>query len=63
MGTAAAPAEPAGGVAATRPAGAAIAPAKQKRSHTLLIRMSLLIGAAVAVGTVIGLSEASPNRP
>ncbi len=63
MGTAAAPAEPAGGIAATRPAGAAIAPAKQKRSHTLLIRWSLLIGAAVAIGTVVGLSSASPARP
>ncbi|MFP5227719.1 MAG: hypothetical protein ACLGXA_08800 [Acidobacteriota bacterium] len=63
MGTAAAPAEPAGGIAATRPAGAAIAPAKQKRTHTLLIRWSLLIGAAVAVGTVVGLSSASQNRP
>jgi hypothetical protein len=63
MGTAVAPAEPAGGVAATRPAGAAIAPAKQKRSHTLLIRVSLLVGAAVAIGTVVGLSSASPSRP
>ena len=63
MGTAVAPAQPAGGVAATRPAGAAIAPAKQKRSHTLLIRWSLIIGAAVAVGTVVGLSSASPSRP
>lgn len=63
MGTAAAPAEPAGGIAATRPAGAAIAPGKQKRSHTLLIRWSLLIGAAVAIGTVVGLSSASPARP
>jgi outer membrane biosynthesis protein TonB len=63
MGTAAAPAEPAGGVAATRPAGAAIAPGKQKRSHTLLIRWTLIIGAAVAVGTVVGLSSASPSRP
>ncbi len=63
MGTAVAPAQPAGGVAATRPAGAAIAPAKQKRSHTLLIRVSLLVGAAVAIGTVVGLSSASPSRP
>jgi hypothetical protein len=63
MGTAVAPAQPSGGVAATRPAGAAIAPAKQKRSHTLLIRVSLLVGAAVAIGTVVGLSSASPSRP
>jgi hypothetical protein len=63
MGTAVAPAQPAGGVAATRPAGAAIAPAKQKRSHTLAIRVAILVGAAVAIGTVVGLSSASPSRP
>lgn len=63
LGTAAAPAEPASGVAASRPAGAAIAPAKQKRSRTLAIRVGLLVGAAVAIGTVVALSSASPSRP
>jgi hypothetical protein len=63
MGTAAAPSEPASGVAASRPAGAAIAPAKQKRSRTFAIRLALIVGAAVAVGTVVGLSSASPSRP
>jgi hypothetical protein len=63
MGTAAAPAEPAGGVAASRPAGAAIAPAKQKRTRSIVIRVSLLVGAAVAIGTVVALSSASPSRP
>jgi hypothetical protein len=63
LGTAAAPAEPANGVAASRPAGAAIAPAKQKRSRTLAIRVGLLVGAAVAIGTVVALSSASPSRP
>jgi hypothetical protein len=63
LGTAAAPAEPASGIAASRPAGAAIAPAKQKRSRTLAIRVGLLIGAAVAIGTVVALSSASPSRP
>jgi len=63
MGTAVAPAQPSGGVAATRPAGAAIAPAKQKRSHTLAIRVALIVVAAVAIGTVVGLSSASPSRP
>ncbi|MGA8907117.1 MAG: hypothetical protein WB524_05850, partial [Acidobacteriaceae bacterium] len=63
MGTAAAPSQPASGIAASRPAGAAIAPAKQKRSRTFAIRVALIVGAAVAVGTVVGLSEASPSRP
>lgn len=63
MGTAAAPAEPVSGVSASRPAGAAIAPAKQKRTHTILIRMSILVGAAVAIGTVAALSASSPGRP
>ena len=63
VGTAAAPYEKPVGVAAARPAGAAIAPAKQRRVRSFLIRTSLLIGGAVAVGTVVGLSEASPSKP
>jgi len=63
MGTAAAPAEPSGGVAASRPAGAVIAPAKQKRTRSFVIKLSLLIGGAVAIGTVAALSSASPSHP
>jgi hypothetical protein len=63
VGTAAAPAEPVTGIAAARPAGAAIAPAKQRRARTILIRVSIVVGAAVAVGTVVALSHASPSRP
>lgn len=63
MGTAAAPAEPANGVAASKPAGAAIAPAKQKRTRSFAIKLSLLIGGAIAIGTVVALSSASPGRP
>lgn len=63
LGTAAAPVENPVGVAVSRPAGAAIAPAKQRRTRIFLIRMGLVIGAAVAVGTVVGLSKASPSRP
>jgi hypothetical protein len=62
-GTAAAPVEKTSGVAASRPAGAVIAPAKQRRSRAILIRLSIVIGAAVAVGTVVALSRASPARP
>lgn len=63
LGTAAAPYEKTTGVAASRPAGAAIAPAKQKRSRSFVIKVSLLVGAAIAVGTVVGLSKGSPSRP
>jgi hypothetical protein len=63
VGTAAAPYQKTTGVAASRPAGAVIAPAKQHRARTILIRISLVVGAAVAVGTVVALSRESPSRP
>lgn len=63
VGTAAAPYEKATGVAASRPAGAVVAPAKQKRSRSFLIRVGLIVGACVAVGTVVALSAGSPSRP
>ena len=63
VGSAAAPYEKGVGNAASRPAGAAIAPAKQKRTRSILIRVGILVGAAVAIGTVVGLSESSSSRP
>ncbi len=63
LGTAAAPYEKPEGVAAARPAGAAIAPAKQRRVRTILIRMGVIAGAAVALGTVVALSHGSPSTP
>jgi hypothetical protein len=63
VGTAAAPYEKTTGVAASRPAGAVIAPAKQRRARSILIRVSVVVGAAVAVGTVVALSHGSPGRP
>jgi hypothetical protein len=63
LGTAAAPYEKTTGVAASRPAGAVIAPAKQKRARSFLIRVSVIVGAAVAVGTVAALSKSSPSKP
>lgn len=63
VGTAAAPAGKALGVAASRPAGAVIAPAKQRRARSYLIRVGIVIGACVAVGTVVALSKASPSTP
>jgi hypothetical protein len=63
VGTAAAPLDRGTGVAATRPAGAVIAPAKQRRARTILIRVGVIVGAAVAVGVVVGLSKSSSGRP
>lgn len=63
VGTATAPYEKGIGVAASRPAGVVIAPAKQRRSRSFLIKTGLIIGAAVAVGTVVALSNASPSQP
>ena len=62
VGTAAAPYLKPEGVSASRPAGAAIAPAKQRRIRTFAIRIALLVGAGVAIGTVAALSLGSPSR-
>jgi hypothetical protein len=63
VGTAASQSVKATGVAASQPAGAAIAPAKQRRTRSILIKVGALVGAGIAVGTVVGLSSASPSRP
>lgn len=63
VGTAAAEWMPSSGIAASRPAGAALAPAKQKRARSLVIKVGALLGAGAAVGTVMALSKASPSRP
>lgn len=63
VGTAAAPYEKTMGIAASRPAGAAIAPAKQKRVRTILISVGVIVATGVAVGTVAGLSHASSSHP
>jgi hypothetical protein len=51
------------GGAASKPAGAALAPAKQNRTRSLVLKLGLLAGAGIAVGTVAALSHASPSRP
>jgi hypothetical protein len=63
VGTAAAQFVMTTGVAASKPAGAAIAPAKQRRARSILIKVGVIVGAGVAVGTVAALSSASPSRP
>jgi hypothetical protein len=62
-GSAGAKTAPAKGAPAAQPVGAAVAPARQHGHRSLLIKAGLLIGAGVAVGTVIALSERSPSRP
>jgi hypothetical protein len=63
LGTAAAPAAKPSGVTGSRPAGAVIAPGKQRRTHAILISVALVAAAAIAVGTVAALSSGTPSRP
>ena len=63
VGTAAAGVIPATGVAASQPAGVAIAPAKQRRVRTIILRTGAIIGAGLAVGSVVALTEATPSKP
>lgn len=61
-GTAVAPAVEVSGGAASKPAGVAIAPPKQRQIRSLLIKFGFLVGAGAAIGTVVGLSAASPGH-
>ena len=63
VGTAAAAAPNVSGVTAAQPAGIAIAPAKQHRVRTIVIRVGAILGAGAALGTVIALTEATPSKP
>jgi hypothetical protein len=63
VGTAAAPYEKPTGVPGSRPAGAVIAPAKQRRVRAIMIRIGIVLAAGAAVGTVIGLSKATHSTP
>lgn len=63
VGTAAAEAPKVNGVTAAQPAGVAIAPAKQRRVRTIVLRVGALLGAGAALGTVIALTAATPSKP
>lgn len=63
VGTAAAEASTVSGVTAAQPAGVAIAPAKQHRVRTLVLKVGAMVGAGVALGTAIALTEATPSKP
>jgi len=63
LGTAAAPYSKPSGVTGSRPAGVAIAPAKQRRVRAIFISVGVVAAAAIAIGTVAALSHGSPSRP
>jgi hypothetical protein len=63
VGTAAAEAPKTKGVTGAQPSGVAIAPAKQRRVRTLVIKVGAIMAAGAAVGTVVALTAATPSRP
>ncbi len=63
VGTAAAETPMVSGTTAAQPAGFAIAPAKQHRVRTLVIKVGAIAGAAVALGTTMALTMATPSKP
>ncbi|HTZ84507.1 MAG TPA: hypothetical protein VMB66_15005 [Candidatus Acidoferrales bacterium] len=63
MGTAAAESPKVSGITAAEPAGVAIAPAKQRRVRTIVLKVGAIIGAAAALGTVIALTEGTSSKP
>lgn len=63
LGTAAAEGIKTTGNGASRPAGTAIAPAKQGQRRSLLIKLGAIAAAGVAVGTVYALSKGTSSTP
>lgn len=63
VGTAAAEAPKVTGITAAEPAGVAIAPAKQRRVRTIVLKVGAIIGAGAALGTVIALSAGTSSKP
>lgn len=63
VGTAVAPYENTSGVTGSRPAGAVIAPAKQRRVRAIFIKIAVVVGAGAAIGAVAMLSHSSPSQP
>jgi predicted lipid-binding transport protein (Tim44 family) len=51
------------GAPVAQPAGAAVAPPRQRGHRSLLIKLGLLAGAGIAVGSVVALSAGSSARP
>jgi hypothetical protein len=51
------------GAPVAKPAGAAVAPARQRGHRSFLIKLGLVAGAGIAVGSAVALAERSPARP
>jgi cell division protein FtsN len=63
LGTAAAEKGETRGGAASKPAGVAIAPAKQKRSKSFLIKLGAVAAGAAAVGAIYALTRSTSSTP
>ncbi len=63
VGAATAESVPTAGGAAAKPAGVAIAPAKQHQTRSLMIKIGAALAAGAAVGTVYALSRGTSSTP
>jgi cell division septation protein DedD len=63
VGAAGAEIGPTAGGAASKPAGNAIAPAKQHQTRSFLIKLGAVAAAGVAIGTVVALSRGTSSNP
>ncbi len=63
LGAAAAQAGKTSGGTASKPAGTAIAPAKQRQTRSLLIKVGAIAAGAAALGIVYGLSRGTSSTP
>ncbi len=63
LGAAAAQQGVTAGGAASRPAGNAIAPAKQRQMRSLLIKLGAIAAGGAAIGTVVALSRGTKSTP
>jgi hypothetical protein len=63
VGAAAAESVPTAGGAAAKPAGVAIAPAKQHQTRSLLLKIGAVVAAGAAVGTIYALSHSTSSTP
>jgi hypothetical protein len=63
QGAATAESAPTLGGAASKPAGAAIAPAKQRQMRSFLIKLGAIAGAGAALGTIYALTRGTSSTP
>jgi hypothetical protein len=63
LGAATAEGVPVVGGAASRPAGEAIAPDKQKQRRSLLLKIGLIAAVGVAAGVVAGATKGTSSKP